>query len=78
MYTLNIADGIERANRNITKVLSYKGLDRKAQDINLLYKLHGCANEETIYKEESSLIFSEKQYIRSLTKNDHILTALKN
>lgn len=78
IYTLNIDDGIERANRNITKVLPYKELDKKAQDINLLYKLHGCANEETIYKEESSLIFSEKQYIRSLTKNDHILTALKN
>ncbi|HHU4100574.1 MULTISPECIES: SIR2 family protein [Klebsiella/Raoultella group] len=78
IYTLNIDDGIERANRNITKVLPYKELDKKAQDINLLYKIHGCANEETLYKEESSLIFSEKQYIRSLTKNDHILTALKN
>ncbi|HHT0466445.1 TPA: hypothetical protein ACTW6K_005753, partial [Raoultella planticola] len=63
IYTLNIDDGIERANRNITKVLPYKELDKKAQDINLLYKIHGCANEETLYKEESSLIFSEKQYI---------------
>lgn len=78
IYTLNIDDGIERANQNITKVLPYKELDKKSQDINLLYKIHGCANEETLYKEESSLIFSEKQYIRSLTKNEHILTALKN
>jgi len=78
IYTLNIDDGIERANLNLTKVLPYKELDKKSQDINLLYKVHGCANEETLYKEESSLIFSESQYIRSLIKNEHILTALKN
>lgn len=78
IYTLNIDDGIERANNTLTKVLPYRHLDKKAQDINLVYKIHGCANEETLYKEDSKIIFSEAQYIRSLTKNEHILTALSN
>lgn len=78
VYTLNIDDGIERANQNLSKVLPYRELDKKAQDINLLYKIHGCANEEIIYNEKNKLIFSEKQYLRSLTQNEHVLTALKN
>jgi energy-coupling factor transporter ATP-binding protein EcfA2 len=78
IYTLNIDDGIERANNNLAKVLPYRELDERSQDINLLYKLHGCANEETLYKESTKLIFSESQYIRSLTKNEHILAALQN
>ncbi|EOL9051385.1 SIR2 family protein [Cronobacter turicensis] len=78
IYTLNIDDGIERANNNLAKILPYRELDERAQDINLLYKIHGCANEETLYKESSKLIFSEKQYIRSLTKNEHILASLQS
>lgn len=78
IYTLNIDDGIERANNNLTKILPYRELNERAQDINLLYKIHGCAIDEITYNEKNKLIFSESQYIRSLIKNEHILAALQN
>lgn len=78
VYTLNIDDAIERANNELIKVLPYKELEKRIPDINLLYKVHGCAVEELTYQSADTLIFSEAQYIRSLTKNEHILQALKN
>ncbi|MFP1729777.1 SIR2 family protein [Lonsdalea quercina] len=78
IYTLNVDDAIERANNDLFKVLPYKELEKRIQDINLLYKIHGCAVDEVTYQNTNTLIFSEAQYIRSLTKNEYILHALKN
>ncbi|GAB57096.1 SIR2 family protein [Rheinheimera nanhaiensis] len=78
IYTLNIDDAIERENKKIKKVLPYKKLQHRIRDHHLLYKIHGCATEEITYSESDSLIFSDAQYIRSLTKNESILNALKN
>lgn len=78
VYTLNIDDAIERTNTNLRKILPYKKIEKNVRNINLVYKIHGCATEETTYEQSDSLIFTEAQYIRSLIKNEHILNDLKN
>ncbi|BBG29465.1 SIR2 family protein [Zymobacter palmae] len=78
VYTLNIDDAIERQNKNLTKILPYKKIEKRANDINLVYKVHGCAMEECTYIQESTLVFTDLQYVRSLIKNEHILQALRS
>ncbi|WP_159886065.1 SIR2 family protein [Paenibacillus puerhi] len=65
-YTLNIDDGIERTKLFQT-VLPYKKLNRPDTSIRLLYKLHGDALTEVTYKDYENIIFSDEQYLQSIT-----------
>ncbi len=76
LYTLNIDDAIERNSKYIA-VLPYKNLAKDGRDIGCVYKIHGDATYEVIYEEQSSIIFSGSQYIRSLIKNESMLLFLR-
>lgn len=69
-YTLNIDDGIE--NTNLFKpVLPYKNLNAPNTSIKLLYKLHGDAFSEVTYKTEENIVFSHKQYMKSINAKEN-------
>ncbi|NTW53357.1 MAG: hypothetical protein HGB15_01035 [Chlorobaculum sp.] len=77
IYTLNIDDAIERTG-DYKALLPYKKISEHADSFRRVYKLHGCASQEVLYDDLSSLIFSSSQYIKSLIKNKSMLSALKN
>ncbi|PKN73922.1 MAG: hypothetical protein CVU52_06950 [Deltaproteobacteria bacterium HGW-Deltaproteobacteria-10] len=77
LYTLNIDDAIEK-NSKYVPVLPYKNLSKDCRDIGCVYKIHGDATHEVIYEEQSSIIFSGSQYIRSLIKNESMLLFLRS
>lgn len=69
-YTLNIDDGIE--NTTFFKpVLPYKNLNAPNNSIKLLYKLHGDAYSEVTYRTEENIVFSYKQYMKSITADEN-------
>ncbi len=77
-YTLNIDDGIE--NTSLFKaVMPYKNLNAPNTYIKLLYKLHGDAFSEVTYKTEENIVFSHKQYMKSINakENQSFLNNLK-
>lgn len=72
-YTLNVDDAIERTGL-FAPVLPYRRLDTtsSSRELRLLYKLHGDAQEEVKYCNDSSpLVFSPDQYVDSITKDDN-------
>lgn len=69
-YTLNIDDGIE--NTTFFKpVLPYKNLNAPNTSIKLLYKLHGDAFSEVTYQTEENIVFSHKQYMKSINAKEN-------
>lgn len=69
-YTLNIDDGIE--NTSFFKpVLPYKNLNAPNTSIKLLYKLHGDAFSEVTYQTEENIVFSHKQYMKSINAREN-------
>lgn len=76
IYTFNIDNAIEK-NSSFNTILPYKLLNDEARNAGCVYKVHGDVWHEITYDEESTLIFSEKQYLQSLIKNQSILTYLK-
>lgn len=65
IYTLNIDDGIENTGL-YTPVLPYHNANLPATSMNLLYKLHGDAKYEVLYKVQHNIVFSSTQYIEFL------------
>ncbi|MGM0642045.1 MAG: SIR2 family protein [Thermotogota bacterium] len=76
IYTFNIDDAIEN-NSNFRTILPYKEIDENVRNKGCVYKVHGDIWYEVSYKEESNLIFSEPQYVESLSKNKSMLTLLQ-
>lgn len=76
IYTLNIDNAIER-NSEFRKILPYKSIHENTRDAGCVYKVHGDVEHEVFYQEDTNLIFSEPQYVRSLLKNESMLTFLK-
>lgn len=76
LYTLNIDDAIEGSS-NYVAVLPYLNISKNSRDVGCVYKVHGDATHEIIYDDETNLIFSSSQYIRSLIKNESMLLFLK-
>lgn len=68
IYTLNIDDGIENTGL-YTAVLPYHDANLPATSMKLLYKLHGDAKYEVLYKVQHNIVFSSKQYIEFLTSD---------
>lgn len=79
IYTLNVDDAIEN-NTDYVKVLTYLSLNKNFYDnINekkVLFKIHGDANHELISDTNENIIFSEDQYLSSITNAKN--TTLKN
>lgn len=78
-YTLNVDDGIEQT-KEFKEVLPYKGLNKPSTNRKLLYKLHGDAFTEIMYRDEESIVFSSDQYLQSITdqRNKDLLSNLTN
>lgn len=70
IYTLNVDDGIERTGF-YTPVLPYQNAKVPNTSMKLVYKLHGDAVHEVLYKERKNIIFSVNQYIESLTSSEN-------
>ncbi|MET3499147.1 energy-coupling factor transporter ATP-binding protein EcfA2 [Mucilaginibacter rubeus] len=72
IYTLNIDDAIER-NSKYRIILPNVPLTKKYLT-EVVFKLHGDANDEVSYiKHTDGIIFSRKQYLRSITNNKDLL-----
>ena len=74
VYTINVDDGIEN-NTNFYKILPYSNLNddftKNAKNKRFLYKIHGDANHEITTNTEDNIVFSEHQYISSMTKDEN-------
>lgn len=72
-YTLNVDDGIEK-NSDFISVLPYHKFRRPHTSKRILYKLHGDACYESVYKNEenNNIIFSQSQYMQALTSEENI------
>ncbi|MCI8623819.1 MAG: hypothetical protein HFG26_09175 [Provencibacterium sp.] len=79
IYTLNVDDGIENTQL-YTPVFPYHDTNPPTTSIKLLYKLHGDAKHEVLYKVEQNIVFSVKQYIEFLTspQNSMMLNAISS
>lgn len=79
IYTLNVDDAIEN-NADFFTILTYLSLSKSFYDnINekkVLFKIHGDANYELISNASENIIFSEDQYLSSITNVKNI--TLKN
>jgi hypothetical protein len=75
-YTLNVDNGIESCAKYYP-VIPYKEIKKDADKFKLLYKLHGDAHHEMIYK-ENNIVFSSNQYIKAIKdrSNKSIYNAL--
>lgn len=70
IYTLNIDDAIERTG--IYKaVLPYQNAKVPNTAMKLVYKLHGDAEHEILYRVQKNIVFSVNQYIEFLTSPDN-------
>lgn len=76
-YTLNIDDAIETNSDFRNKILPNRAIADSAKTFPCVYKVHGDASDELLYDEPSKIIFSTGAYLRSLTTNRSMLTALK-
>ena len=75
VYTLNIDDGIE--NTKLYKaVVPYAEANVPNSSMRLVYKLHGDAQSEILYKRKKNIVFSATQYIESLTSSEN--TTIRN
>ena len=79
IYTLNIDDGIERALQEYQVILPYRKLHTKSITTNkCIFKLHGDANYESLYRDEKNLVFSLDQYLISLRDNSDLLALIQS
>lgn len=69
-YTLNIDDAIENTTY-FKPILPYKNLNAPNTSIKLLYKLHGDAFSEVTYLTDENIVFSQKQYMQSITSKEN-------
>ncbi|MEY8356775.1 SIR2 family protein [Lachnospiraceae bacterium 54-53] len=71
-YTLNVDDGIEK-NSDFTPILPYHKVRRPHTSKRILYKLHGDAGYESVYKDDcdNNIIFSQSQYLQALTNEEN-------
>lgn len=78
VYTLNIDDGIERLIDGV-KVLPYKPFLRHS-DRRYVYKLHGDAEDvlTAANRDDLQVIFGKADYIKSLDKNQYLISNLTN
>ena len=67
-YTLNIDDGIEN-NSDFCAVVIQNDIDPK-QDLKIVYKIHGDALSDTIYKKDF-IVFDKEQYLRYLINDEN-------
>ena len=70
IYTLNVDDGIERTSL-YTPVLPYQDANVPNRSMKLVYKLHGDAVHEVLYKVQKNIVFSVNQYIEFLTSSNN-------
>lgn len=77
VYTLNIDDGIESNSSFKNKVVPNRPIAEMARSLPCVYKVHGDVADELTYDEPSRIIFSTGHYVRSLSTNTSMLTALK-
>lgn len=70
IYTLNIDDGIENSGI-YTPVLPYQNANLPNTSMRLVYKLHGDATHEALYKVKKNIVFSTSQYIEFLTSESN-------
>lgn len=75
IYTLNVDDAIE-ANSSYKPVLPYKQLNKEVLD-EKVFKLHGDADYEITYNDDTNIIFSRDQYVNSLVNNHCILSCFQ-
>ncbi|MDS9873567.1 SIR2 family protein [Pseudomonas protegens] len=77
IYTLNIDDGIEMAINGV-KVVPYEPFAR-GPDRKYVYKLHGDVFTalKAQDRDDLKLIFGKIDYVRSITKNRHLIDSLK-
>lgn len=72
IYTLNIDDAVER-NSKYRPILPNVPLTKKYLT-EVIFKLHGDANDEVSYiKHTDGIIFSRQQYLRSIINNKDLL-----
>ena len=66
MYTLNIDDAIELANREFKVILANKEPHEDyIKENKCLFKLHGDANDVLKYQKSDQKIFTQREYIKS-------------
>ena len=70
IYTLNIDDGIERTGL-YTPIRPYQNANVPNTSMKIVYKLHGDAMHEVLYKVQKNIVFSVNQYIEFLTSNSN-------
>lgn len=70
IYTLNVDDGIENTGL-YTAVLPYQDANVPNKSMKLVYKLHGDALHEVLYKVQKNIVFSVNQYIEFLTSSEN-------
>lgn len=79
MYTLNIDDAIELANREFKVILANKEPHEDyIKENKCLFKLHGDANDVLKYQKSDQKIFTQREYIKSLKSNRYLLDLFKN
>lgn len=79
VYTLNIDDGIESNSCYQHIVYSNRPVEKGIfDDFRCVIKLHGDVSEMLTYEDTTSEIFTQKQYVDSLKKNDSLLGKLRH
>lgn len=75
-YTLNIDDGIEK-NSDFCPVVIQNDIEPK-QDLKVVYKIHGDALSDTLYK-KNFIVFDKEQYLSYLLNDENatLLNLLK-
>lgn len=79
VYTLNIDDGIESNSYYKHIVYSNRPVEQGIfDDFRCVIKLHGDVAEMLTYEDAKSEIFTQKQYVDSLKKNNSLLGKLRH
>jgi len=74
VYTLNFDDAIEKNSRYDFVILPHKEVRLDVLDERCcVVKLHGDAKYACTYPRESSLVFNQQDYLRSITSNQSLL-----
>lgn len=81
IYTLNIDDGIEKCSEYTSIILPNRKLNDD-EDIfdkeKCIIKLHGDVHEILKYNDTDNEVLTTEQYVRSLRKNEALLSKLKH